>query len=115
MRTVDELVRSQQNLGLRVREVHPEVSFRAMASRPLASKHTAEGQAQRLELVAEAFGPSAYVDAWTQLGERKSLRKDLLDAFACLWTARRIQQGTALSLPAEPETDSAGLPMAIWY
>ena len=36
---------------------------------------------------------------------------DLIDAFAALWTAQRIVQGTAIQVPEIPEVDSAGLPM----
>jgi hypothetical protein len=38
---------------------------------------------------------------------------DVLDAMACLWTARRIVQDAARSIPTPPERDGAGLPMAI--
>jgi len=40
---------------------------------------------------------------------------DLLDAFAVLWTARRIAEGKAVTLPARPPLDSFGLRMAIAY
>jgi len=115
IQAVDAVVGSRADFASRIREVHPEVSFRAMADRPLASKHTDTGERQRLDAIAKAFGPWAFPKAWNELGERRGLKKDLIDAFACLWTARRVQQGIAISLPAEPEKDSVGLPMAIWY
>lgn len=115
IQAVDGIVRSRADLVSRTREVHPEVSFRAMADHPLASKHTEAGERQRLKAISQAFGPEAFPKAWRQLGERRGLKKDLIDTFACLWTARRVQQGIAIRLPAEPEMDSVGLPMAIWY
>jgi predicted RNase H-like nuclease len=37
---------------------------------------------------------------------------DILDALAALWTARRIQSGSATRLPSGPEErDAFGLPM----
>ena len=40
--------------------------------------------------------------------------KDVLDAFAVLWSARRIASGKAFHLPEEIETDAAGIPMTIY-
>jgi predicted RNase H-like nuclease len=36
-------------------------------------------------------------------------RTDIIDAYACLWTARRAAYGKALSLTADTEVDSNGL------
>ena len=38
---------------------------------------------------------------------------DLLDAFIALWTARRIRDGVAQSIPLVPEYDAYGLAMQI--
>jgi predicted RNase H-like nuclease len=38
----------------------------------------------------------------------------VLDAFAVLWSARRIASGKAFHLPEEIETDAAGIPMTIY-
>ena len=40
---------------------------------------------------------------------------DILDAFAALWTATRIFEGRARSLPERPPIDAAGLLMRILY
>ncbi|MGH9461043.1 MAG: DUF429 domain-containing protein [Vicinamibacteria bacterium] len=39
---------------------------------------------------------------------------DVLDAAAASWSAARIARGEAASLPAPPERDANGYPMAIW-
>lgn len=39
---------------------------------------------------------------------------DLLDAFAALWTALRIVDGTALEIPTVPERDELGIPMRMF-
>jgi predicted RNase H-like nuclease len=40
---------------------------------------------------------------------------DINDAFAVLWTARRIHAGRARGIPDPPERDARGIGMAIWY
>jgi predicted RNase H-like nuclease len=40
---------------------------------------------------------------------------DINDAFAVLWTARRIHAGRARVIPDPPEKDARGIDMAIWY
>lgn len=40
---------------------------------------------------------------------------DVLDAAAMAWTARRILEQTAASLPDPPEVFSDGWPAAIWH
>ena len=40
---------------------------------------------------------------------------DVLDAIACLWTALRIAEGIAETLPENPPKDPEGLPMQIVY
>lgn len=74
-------------------EVHPELSFQALAGAPLEPKRTSTGAARRLTLVARRFP-----DAPQRLGERRwpraqVARDDLLDAYAVLWTALRVARG----------------------
>ncbi len=44
----------------------------------------------------------------------RSFRGDVIDAFAMLWTARRLRNGIARALPESPVRDSRGLTMQIW-
>jgi len=96
-----DLFRRDANLPLY--EVHPELSFAALAGAPLAdSKHSPHGLAIRRALLAEAGivvpprVPGAAED-------------DLLDAAAVAWSARRIAAGTAAVLtdPAQRADDAA--------
>lgn len=48
-------------------------------------------------------------DVEARLRRITGARMDIVDAYACLWTARRIAQGKAVSLTAETEMDSKGL------
>jgi predicted RNase H-like nuclease len=84
-------------------EVHPELSFSAIAGAPLPdSKHTAAGLTLRRTLLAAAgiTLPARVAGA---------AEDDLLDAAAVAWSARRIAAGQAaiLTSPAQRADDSA--------
>jgi predicted RNase H-like nuclease len=87
----------------RVIEVHPEVSFRELARRPLQTKHTSLGLAERRALLEEA-GVELPSSA-PRVNEA-----DLLDAAVAAWTATRYARGAAVPLP-ETHTERIG---AIW-
>ena len=94
----------------RVYEVHPEVSFRALAGHPLTSKKQWNGHAERRALLVAAgiVIPDALGDAGTAAAD------DILDAAVAAWSASRIAAGEAISLPSPPEHDD-GRRIAIWY
>jgi len=93
-------------------EAHPELSFAAMAGTPLRdSKSTWAGAVRRHQLLA-AQG----IDLDGDLG-LSGLRvgvDDVLDAAAVAWTARRVADGAARRLPADPERFSDGVDCAVW-
>jgi len=94
-----------------VREGHPEVSFAMMNSgTPLAeSKHTSAGQQARIKLLRASFP-----NVEPSLEQNRKMRKDVIDAYAMLWTARRVSGGSALALPQNSVIDVCGLSMQIW-
>jgi predicted RNase H-like nuclease len=104
---VTDLARSDS----RFREVHPEVSFRAMNGGQALRyrKKSAGGALERTELLRrhgielDGLGATAV-----------SPLDDVLDAAAAAWTAQRIAAGSAHSLPDQPELVD-GYPIAIWY
>lgn len=95
----------------RVVEVHPEVSFAALAGGPLqASKKTWAGVEQRRRLLADG---GVYLRE--HLGEAGwAAVDDVLDAAVVAWTARRLAAGQAECLPDPPERFADGHPCAIW-
>lgn len=105
-------------LQRRVFEVHPEVSFWALAGgRPMEySKKTTLGFEERLTLLVAEFPD-------TTLPSRPKARRlarpasadDVLDAIVASWTARRHAEGTSGQIPAEPPLDGRGLRMEIVY
>jgi predicted RNase H-like nuclease len=95
----------------RVCEVHPEVCFYAWSGGPMShAKRTVEGRTERLELVNQHFR-MAFDRLRPTLPRGAVADDDLLDAFAALWTAERILNGTAQTIPARPPEDRFGLRM----
>ena len=100
----------------RIIEVHPEVSFCAMAGEPMRHpKRKAEGIEERRRQLKKALG----IEIWTR-AEAAHLVKpakadDVLDAIAAAWTAQRLVEREAVHLPTEPEVDERGLRMEIVY
>ncbi|HXW81038.1 MAG TPA: DUF429 domain-containing protein, partial [Acidimicrobiales bacterium] len=91
-------------------EVHPELSFFQLnGDKPLQyPKRTGKGRDERREiLTARIPGVERILDA--RLNRIAAAR--LLDAAACLWTARRIMSRAVTRLPDDPEWDSQGLRM----
>jgi predicted RNase H-like nuclease len=102
-----ELARSDP----RIREVHPEVSFRAMkGGRPLRHrKKSAGGALERLELLRRNG-----IELDRLESSASTPLDDVLDAGAAAWSAHRIGNRRAESLPDPPETID-GQPVAIWF
>jgi threonine dehydratase len=114
LREVDAALRRRPGLVRSVREVHPELAFRAMAgaSAGLPPKRSAVGRTERLALLDREF-PS--VRAAAAHPPRGAAADDVIDAHAVCWSAARIAGRRAVCLPARPRHDARGLPMAIWY
>ncbi len=117
IREVDEVLRAQPELRGRVREVHPEVSFRALNGGEAikASKKTEQGRRTRRRLLAAHFGSPAFDDVRAAFRSSVVADDDVLDALAVLWTAERIHRGEAVTLPVDPPRDVEGLAMEIVY
>lgn len=113
---VDAALRASAAWAGRVHETHPEVCFLEMnGGAPLAhGKKSAEGRCLRLTLL-EAVFPGQAERLLDEFPRRAVQADDVLDALACLWTAQRLAQGRARTLPAVPPQDACGLRMAIHY
>ncbi|HSR82551.1 MAG TPA: DUF429 domain-containing protein [Streptosporangiaceae bacterium] len=95
-----------------VAEVHPELTFAALAGAPLAdSKSTWPGAVRRRQLLAEA---GIEVRGDLGLTGRQVGVDDVLDAAAVAWTADRLARGKATCVPDPPERFSDGIPCSIW-
>ncbi len=95
--------------GLRLYEVHPELSFAALAGAPLPdTKHTPAGLAARRDLLAGA-------GITLPLKVAGAAVNDLLDAAAVAWSALRIAAGTAVTLTNGDQPADDGAEIAIRY
>ena len=103
------------DLQSRIREVHPEVSFFTLAglAPAQAGKKKAEGRDERADLLDQYFFQVR--EGLKRFPASKATADDVLDAYACAWTAMRIFRGEAGCLPDDPPRDEKGLRMAIWY
>jgi predicted RNase H-like nuclease len=94
-----------QDVAGRVLEVHPELSFMALAGRPprdpLPSKRTPVGRGARVRALAGWVGDG--------VAPEPPDGDDHLDALAAAWSAARWAAGAAEVLGGEP--DEFGLPM----
>jgi predicted RNase H-like nuclease len=114
---VDELLQNVPEARAAMRESHPEVCFRALAGEPLQySKLTAGGYAERMRTLA-AFDPEAAPTvqrAAEATGGTDVAVDDVLDAVVLAYAARP-GPGELWTLPPDPPTDAAGLPMEMVY
>ena len=103
-----EADRFRRGCGYPLYEVHPELAFCALAGAPLAeSKHTAPGRERRRELLSRAGIVLPQIS--------RAPVTDTLDAAAVACSAWRIATGRAVVIPARPQRDDRGLPIAIRY
>lgn len=102
-------------LQVRIREVHPEVSFFVMAglTAAVSGKKKPAGREERTQLLEGRF--FQVQECLDSCPAGKAAADDVLDAYACAWSAMRIFRGEAGCLPDDPPRDSKGLEMGIWY
>jgi predicted RNase H-like nuclease len=94
----------------RVFEVHPEVSFAALAGRQLLqSKRSWNGQMERRQLLA-----TSGIELPDELVAGHAAADDVLDAAIVAWSAARKARCEAGMLPPDPPIQE-GRPVAIWY
>jgi predicted RNase H-like nuclease len=115
IRDVDIALRETPDLLKSVREVHPEVCFvHWNTQRPLQHpKKSGFGFLERLAMVQRVFGSSPE-DVRTIVRRSHVSDDDILDAFAALWTAQRIYDGSAVKVCEVDEHDEYDLPMQMW-
>jgi predicted RNase H-like nuclease len=114
---VDELLQEVPKSREVVGEAHPELCFRAFAGEPMAyDRTTAGGYAERLRTLAEfdRDAPPTVQSAAEAVAGADVRVEDVLDAAALAYTARR-GPGELRTLPPDPERDTTGLPMRLFY
>ncbi|GMV24580.1 MAG: hypothetical protein AMXMBFR58_06110 [Phycisphaerae bacterium] len=117
VRELDYLLRQRPDLSERFREVHPEVCFWAWnKGTPMVhSKKRPAGREERLALTEAHFGVGTFRRLRDSIPRSCAASDDIIDALAALWTARRVHDGTARTLPSTPDRDSCNLRMEMCY
>ena len=114
---LDELLQELPEAAAVVRGTHPELCYRAFTGEPLQRpKATAGGYAERMRALAEYDRDAAPTvqQAAEATGDAPLTVADVLDAVVVAYTAQP-GGGTLRTLPADPPTDAAGLPVALVY
>lgn len=104
-------------LQKRVIEIHPEVSFWALAGRPMEHrKGIQRGFEERRDHLSGAL-EGLCIPTRREAGRiaRPARADDVLDAIVAAWTAQRFARGEAGRLPAAPPIDARGLRMEMVY
>lgn len=119
IRVVDQLLQEDARLKDKVFESHPEMVFKRLngGSTIYQKKQTSKGLKHRLKLLKDRDDHVAdfYRNIKEEYRRNEVEEDDIVDAMALAYAAQKSENGTLLSLPEEPETDSAGLTMAIYY
>jgi predicted RNase H-like nuclease len=104
-------------LQQRVFEIHPEVSFWALAGKqPMVHKKRRQaGYDERAMLLEEKLDVTIWPRKEAFENARPAKPDDVLDAAVAAWTARRVSEDNAELLPTNPPIDRRGLRMAIVY
>ncbi len=116
---VDTFLQSHREFIPRVFETHPELAFwRMNGGEPLSepkkrkNRNHPPGLELRRSLLKRAGIPKPLL---YERAPKGAADDDMMDAFACLITARHIHGKRARSYPEPlPQPDEFGLPMAIW-
>jgi predicted RNase H-like nuclease len=117
IREVDILLSNDESARSRVREIHPEICFWALAGHPMKhSKKTQKGFSERMQVLESVYPHTNDIIDHTLSTYRRNkvARDDILDALSAAVTAMvGIQK--LISIPKALEFDSQGLRMEMVY
>jgi predicted RNase H-like nuclease len=117
IREVDILLSEYESARSRVREIHPEICFWALAGRPMEhSKKTRDGFSERKQVLQSVYPHTDDVInyAVSTYKRKEVARDDILDALSAAVTATVGVEGL-VSIPETPQFDERGLRMEMVY
>ena len=118
VREVHDYIRENPGVAHFLFEVHPKLSFLELEG-GLGSNEMSRGSKlrlrDRLSCLCDVYPSGTLYDALTAYPRAEVGKIDILDAFAMLWSAKRIATSRAERLPSTPVFDARGFDMAIWY
>lgn len=117
VREVHDYLRAHPGAGHSLYEVHPRLSFLELRGGVPVARSGKDRPRFRdqLSYLCDVFPTDALYQALTAFRHAEASRHDILDAFAMLWSAKRIVTSRAERLPSMPVYDARGFDMAIWY
>ncbi len=113
IREVDILLSNVESARSRIREIHPEICFWALAGHPMKhSKKKREGLLERTQILESIYPQTDDIIKHTLSTYRRKKvgEDDILDALSAAVTVREGVQ-RLISIPEAPEFDSQGLRM----
>lgn len=117
VREVHDFMRANPGAAHSLYEVHPHLSFLELQGGFTGKRH--DGRRPRfrdqLSYLCDIYPSEALYQALTAFRHAEASRHDVLDAFAMLWSAKRIATSRAERLPSRPVYDARGFDMAVWY
>lgn len=117
IREVHDFMWANPGAGHFLYEVHPHLSFLELQGDAAEKKR--DGRRPRfrdqLSYLCDIYPSEALYQALTAFRHAEASRHDILDAFAMLWSAKRIATSRAERLPSMPVYDARGFDMAVWY
>ncbi|MBW2039536.1 MAG: DUF429 domain-containing protein [Deltaproteobacteria bacterium] len=114
---VDILLSNDESARSRIREIHPEICFWALAGHPMKhSKKKREGLLERTKVLQSLYPRTDDIIRYALSAYRRNevAKDDILDALSAAVTAMRGVQ-RLVSIPKAPEFDSQGLRMEMVY
>lgn len=118
IKVVDRLLQENEAYREKVFESHPELLFMNLNGGMIyQTKKTKKGLRHRLDLVTnhEEIAADFFRDIKEEFRRNEVAEDDIVDAMALALAAKKSAEKGLKTIPAEPETDSAGLIKAIHY
>jgi predicted RNase H-like nuclease len=117
IRQVHEYVRSHPGAAHNLYEVHPRLSFLELEGGGIRLRKAGRKLRfrDRLSYLCDVYPSATLYEALTEHRRGDVSKADVLDAFAMLWSSKRIATSRAERLPSTPVYDAHGFDMAIWY
>jgi predicted RNase H-like nuclease len=117
VREVHDFMRAKPGAAGLLYEVQPHISFLELQGgyEEAQLRGSRMGFLDQLSYLCDVYPSEALYDALTAFRPTDVTREDVLDAFAMLWSAKRIATSRAERLPRRPLYNARGFEAAVWY
>lgn len=117
LREVHDFMRANPPSAHVLYEVRPNLSFLELHGDDDEKQQNGRGLRflEKLSYLCDVYPSEALYDAMTAFRPTDVTREDVLDAFAMLWSAKRIATSRAERLPGRRGYNASGSDVAVWY